>query len=71
MKKILLLGAFALLGASSAFAGTVNFTKIVKTDFGSCEISVYKNGKLVGYTIVYASSESDCNNKAREYASQF
>lgn len=33
MKKILLLGAFALLGASSAFAGTGNFTKIVKTDF--------------------------------------
>lgn len=71
MKKILLASVFALFGTSFALAGTSNFTKIIKSPSGSCEISVYKSGKLVAYTIVYASSESSCASKAQEYAAQF
>jgi len=86
MKKILLASAFALIGTFAMANETETETKITNEvkelssvinyntseDVNNCEITIRDgNGKLLAYTIVYATSELNCNYQADKYLEQY
>ena len=71
MKKLLLLGIFAIFGSSSVLANQTSLQ--LKTEFfgGWCNIKVfYADGSLAAETIVWTITEDACKRKAQEYTQE-